>query len=80
MGRHTLRSTVLQLLFGLSVGAIDEFLQIFSGRGSAVSDVLLDFLGYLSGAAVLALAALLISYLKKRKVGTGELGATQDDV
>lgn len=79
-GRHTLRGSIALLLFGLGVAATDEFIQIFSGRGSAVSDVLLDFFGYLSGVAALFVAVLLTSYLKKRKVGTGESGATQDNV
>lgn len=35
------------LFFGLSVAVIDEALQLFSGRGSTVSDVLIDFSGFL---------------------------------
>ena len=79
-GRHTLRGSVFLLLFGLAVAGADEFLQLFSGRGSAVSDVLLDFFGYLSGVAVLLAAVFVISYFEKRKVGTGDPGAGQDDV
>lgn len=79
-GRHTLRRSVLLLLFGLTIAGADEFLQLFSGRGSAIFDVLLDFFGYLSGVAALLVAVLLMSYLKKRKVGTGVPGTTQDDV
>ncbi len=43
------------LLSGLAAAAVDEILQIFSGRGPAVSDVLLDFAGVFTG-SVLALA------------------------
>lgn len=79
-GRHTLRSTALQLLLGLAVAASDELLQRFTGRGAAFSDVLLDVCGYLSGAVLLFLSCSLVSLLnKKRKVGAGDPGAAQSD-
>ena len=40
----------LALLLGGTVGAVDEFLQLFSpGRSAQVSDILLDTLGVLAG-------------------------------
>lgn len=81
VGRHTLRGTLFQLLFGLAVAATDEFLQIFTGRGSALSDVLLDFCGHLAGVAFLFLAVGFVSFLnKKRKVGAKDPGTAQSDV
>ena len=47
---------------GLSLltGFIDETIQIFSGRGPAISDVWLDFSGATAAIALLALARLLL--------------------
>ena len=53
-----------QLLAGglaLLTGFIDETIQIFSGRGSAVSDVWLDFSGAAAAILILALARALLS-------------------
>ena len=54
----------MQLLAGglaLLTGFIDETIQIFSGRGSAVSDVWLDFSGAAAAILILALARALLS-------------------
>ena len=45
------------LLFAGAIAAMDESLQLTSGRGAAVSDVLLDIFGALSGLMMMALAA-----------------------
>ena len=45
------------LLFAGAIAAMDESLQLTSGRGAAVSDVLLDIFGSLSGLMMMALAA-----------------------
>ena len=37
------------LFFSLLIGVLDEFLQSFTGRGSSVRDVVLDFCGALMG-------------------------------
>lgn len=44
--RHTPQRTALQILFGGFVAAADEFLQLFTGRGAAFADVLLDVCGF----------------------------------
>ena len=45
------------LLFAGAIAALDESLQLTSGRGAAVSDVLLDACGALAGLMMTALAA-----------------------
>ncbi len=55
------RSQLLAGGLGLLTGLIDETIQIFSGRGSAVSDVWLDFSGAAAAVLVLALARALLS-------------------
>ena len=44
-------------LFSGAIAAMDESLQLTSGRGAAVSDVLLDIFGSLAGLMMMALAA-----------------------
>lgn len=58
--------TVLECLFmGLSAAVIDETIQIFNARGSQVVDVLLDFGGVITGAAVTLLKISIISRCRK---------------
>ena len=58
--------TVLDCLFaGLSAAVMDETIQIFSARGSQVVDVLLDFGGVITGAAVTLLIISIISRCRK---------------
>jgi hypothetical protein len=49
--------------FGFLVGAMDETLQLFTGRGSSLADVWLDFAGF----AVAAGLVLLGAWIKKVK-------------
>ena len=49
--------------------AIDETIQIFTGRGAQIKDVLLDFTGALTG--ILFTALLIWKVLDKRKKHTG---------
>ena len=51
----------LGCVLALLTGFIDETIQIFSGRGSAVSDVWLDFSGAAAAILILALARALLS-------------------
>ena len=60
------KSQLLAGGLGMLTGFIDETIQIFSGRGPAISDVWLDFSG--AAAAILILAA--VRLLSKRKVTT----------
>lgn len=53
----------LPVLCVLLVAVLDEYIQFFTGRGSAVTDVMLDFAGGLVG---LGLAALAVFLLKKK--------------
>ena len=50
----------------LAVANVDEFIQSFTGRGSLVSDVLIDFSGGACGAAAAALAIHIVIGLKRR--------------
>ena len=77
-GRHTVRRTVLLAAAGMAVGALDETLQVFTGRGAAVTDVLIDFSGFLFGAGVaFALARAAIRIYNKRKASA--LGGATDN-
>ena len=55
------------LLFAGAIAAMDESLQLTSGRGAAVSDVLLDIFGALSGLMMMALAAGLYAKGKQKR-------------
>lgn len=57
---------LISLPFGLLVGGIDEIIQIFSERGAAVTDVLIDFSGCLLAFLIFAVA-FLIGRGKKKK-------------
>lgn len=54
------RYFALPLLLVLAVGVMDEFLQTFSGRTSAVGDILIDFAGGLLGLGLAALGYWLV--------------------
>ena len=62
---HVGTRILLCALMGVSVPLIDETIQIFSGRGPALSDVWLDIAGYVTG-AVLTFAVIL-SFLRSRE-------------
>jgi VanZ family protein len=47
-----LRNIAIILVAGLAAAAMDETIQIFTHRGSQVSDVVLDFMGALLGIAI----------------------------
>lgn len=53
----------LPVLLVLLVAVTDEYIQYFTGRGSMVTDVVLDFSGALFGLGLLAL----VSVLRKKK-------------
>jgi len=57
---------IMNIMFvGLAAATIDETLQIFSGRGSMVSDVDLDFGGLLIGVSVGYILSVLTQGIKK---------------
>ena len=51
--------------FGMFIAFFDETIQLFSGRGSSVADVWLDFLGFSTLAAVVYSITLLVAFLRK---------------
>ncbi|MEG1550746.1 MAG: VanZ family protein, partial [Oscillospiraceae bacterium] len=51
----------------LAIAVVDEAIQIFSGRGPAVQDVILDFCGALVGVLLVLLIGFIIASLKGRK-------------
>ncbi len=53
----------LPVLLVLLVAVTDEYIQYFTGRGSAVTDVVLDFAGGMTGLALVAFPA----FLKKKR-------------
>ena len=55
------------LFYVLSVALTDEFIQLYSGRGSAVSDVVLDFCGAATGFFVTFVFFLLKNRRKKNE-------------
>lgn len=67
--RYTPSSLALCYAAGAFVAAADETIQIFTGRGASVLDVLLDFSGFLTATLLLMAAALILTVLKNRKVG-----------
>ncbi len=54
-------------LFAVCIAAIDESLQLTSGRGAAVSDVALDAFGALAGLLAVALGAILFAKGKTKR-------------
>ena len=56
--------------YALCVAVIDEFIQSFTGRGSAVSDVIIDLTGFLIGFGITLLVSRIIKkyskYIKKK--------------
>lgn len=53
-------------LAGLLVPVVDETLQLFSGRGSALTDVWIDVCGYAFGVGVACIALFFAKQLKRR--------------
>jgi len=60
------RNVGLALFLGLTTASIDETIQIFTGRGPMVRDVLLDFSGVMTGVGFVWLLVLLVEGLRKR--------------
>ena len=64
------KSCFSPLFFVLAVAVSDEYLQFFSGRGSTVTDVVLDFLGALTGLILMSL----VGYLSNKRSKRNEAG------
>ena len=69
--RHTLRKDACALAVGIFVASTDELLQLSTGRGAAVTDVLLDLGGFIAFSLVLRTVSFAFLWIKnKRKAGT----------
>lgn len=64
----TKKSKLYCVLFGPTVAIIDETIQIFSKRGSSITDVLIDSAGYFTFILILSFALILINAIKKGKI------------
>ncbi len=67
LGLHYKKPTSTTFLFALLVAMIDETIQIFTGRGSQIRDVWLDFAGAVTGMAAAVMLLWLLSALRQRK-------------
>ena len=67
LNKENYKSYLTLLPIGLFVGAVDESIQVFSDRGAAVLDVLIDFSGYLTAIAVFVIIFALRKSVKSRK-------------
>ena len=67
LNKENYKSYLTLLPIGLFVGAVDESIQVFSDRGAAVLDVLIDFSGYLTAVAVFVIIFALRKSVKSRK-------------
>ena len=61
-------------LLGLLAAFLDETLQLFSGRGSMVADVWLDFAGVVFGVAVITLGRWIAGQMKDVYRGKADRG------
>ena len=78
--RHTLVRDFIALAFGLAVASVDELIQVFTGRGPAVTDVLLDLGGYVAATLLLRLFAWCVIWVKEKRKATAPAANTAHDV
>jgi VanZ family protein len=71
---------LLGLAFGLAVASVDELIQVFTGRGPAVTDVLLDLVGFVSAALLLRLLLFAVRLVKEKRKATAKAAAHTQDV
>lgn len=60
------------LHFGFLVGAIDETLQLFTERGSSLSDVWLDFAGFMVAAGLVLLGYWMYDFVQRKRLNPRE--------
>lgn len=64
----SLKMMILSYIFGILIASADETIQIFSGRGPAVKDVMIDFLGFIVSTVIIyTVAAVLRIIIQKSK-------------
>lgn len=61
------RYIALPMLLGLGAAVSDEYLQYFTGRGSMVTDVVLDYCGAMTGLLLARLFFVIRGHAKRRK-------------
>lgn len=59
--------TLFPMFATLATAVVDEYIQFFAGRGSAVKDVVLDFAGAMTGIIMCGAALAVYSYFNRRK-------------
>ena len=62
------RYAAMPMLLTLATAVADEYLQYFTHRGSAVTDVVLDYSGALTGLAVVCLIGLCVRWIQKKSL------------
>lgn len=62
--RRRPKAIIIGLLFGVIVASLDETIQLFTNRGSQISDVILDSSGYAVGFLVLILLGWCVAKLR----------------
>lgn len=65
--KERIRFSIYSLVLAPIVGLFDETLQIFSGRGPAITDVWIDTAGFFSSAVTVYAVFYIIMYFKNRK-------------
>ena len=60
------RYASMPMFLTLATAVADEYLQHFTNRGSAVTDVVLDYSGALTGLAMVGLIGLCVRWIQKR--------------
>lgn len=68
-GKIKLQHLYNSLSFSVIIAVIDEFIQIYTYRGSSVRDVIIDFSGYFTGTIIVFVIFALIQYVKRKKSG-----------
>ena len=69
-GRLTLLGVVYSAFGCLLMADVDEFIQSFTGRGSKVADVFIDFGGAVTGIAFGFVLIYAVRYIHKRRIRT----------
>lgn len=67
------RITPFSLIIGFVIGGIDEILQIFSSRGPAFTDVLIDFFGFAVAWAIVTVVAFICNRIRLNKKAKAEI-------
>lgn len=72
LNKHNIKTAIYILLCVFFIAVIDETLQIFSNRGSSVTDVWIDFLGGFSATAIFVGINYLVYKIRNKKLKKAE--------